>query len=44
VAPDRQHEDTFFLGPDIITQLRTKQRLMREHWLDGERWLASPHK
>ena len=44
VAPDRQHEDTFFLGPDIITQLRTKQRLMREHWLDGEKWLASPHK
>ena len=44
LAPDRQHEDTFFLGPDIIAQLRTKKRLMREHWLDGERWLASPHK
>ena len=44
VAADRQHEDTFFLGPDIIAQLRTKERLMREHWLDGERWLASPHK
>ena len=29
---------------NIIAQLRTKERLMREHWLDGERWLASPHK
>jgi hypothetical protein len=44
VAVDPQHEDTFLLGPEIIAQLRTKARLMREHWLDGERWLASPHK
>jgi len=44
VAPDAAHEDTFYLGPDLLAQLRAKARLMREHWLDGEKWLSSPHK
>ncbi len=41
---DPRLEDTFLLGPDIIAQLRAKVRLMREHWRDGELYLATPHK
>jgi hypothetical protein len=37
-------EDTFLLGPDLIQQLRDKCRIMRRHWLDAERYLATPHK
>jgi len=43
-ASSKRHEDTFLLGPDIVDQLRTKVRLMREHWLDVSRYLATPHK
>ena len=43
-AERAEDEDTFLLGPDIIDQLRTKTRLMREHWLDIQAYLAPPHK
>ncbi len=44
LAPDARHEDTFMLGPDLIEQLKTKVKIMRDHWLDVEQWLAPPHK
>jgi hypothetical protein len=44
LAPDARHEDVFLLGPDLIEQLKTKTRIMREHWLNVEQWLAPPHK
>lgn len=44
LAPDARHEDTFMLGPDLIDQLRKKTRIMRDHWLDVEDYLAPPHK
>jgi hypothetical protein len=43
-AKDAEHEDTFLLGPDLEDQLRRKARLMREHWQDASRYLATPHK
>ena len=43
-AEDPADEDTFLLGPDLINQLKSKCRIMRRHWLDAERWLATPHK
>ena len=36
--------DTFILGPDVIDSLKRKVRIMREHWLDVEKYLAAPHK
>jgi len=43
-APDERHEDTFVLGPDVLDHLKKKVRVMRDHWLDVERYLAPPHK
>lgn len=43
-AQDKRHEDTFLLGPDIISALHEKTRLMRRHWLDVQMYLASPNK
>ena len=43
-AKDPRYEDTFLLGPDLIAQLRKKARIMREHWLDVQQYLAAPHK
>jgi hypothetical protein len=43
-AVDQRYEDTFLLGPDLIGQLEQKVDIMREHWLDVQEWLASPHK
>ncbi len=37
-------EDTFVLSADLIEQLRTKARLMVEHWRDAERALATPNR
>jgi len=43
-AKDPRYEDTFLLGPDLIGQLKKKARIMREHWLDVQKYLAPPHK
>ena len=40
----KDEEDTFKLGPDLIEQLRKKMKIMRDHWLDAGRYLATPHK
>ncbi len=37
-------EDTFLLGPDIVQQIERKCEVMRAHWLDAERYLATPNK
>ena len=37
-------EDTFVLGPNIIDQLKKKASIMRDHWLDVEKYLGPPHK
>ena len=43
-AKDPRYEDTFLPGPDLIDQLRKKTRIMREHWLDVQEYLAPPLK
>jgi len=37
-----RQEDTFLLGPDILAALRKKVDIMRNHWLDGQRYLTPP--
>ena len=43
-AKDGPSEDTFLLGPDVAGALDKKTALMRAHWLDVQKYLASPHK
>ncbi len=43
-AKDPRYEDTFLMGPDLVGQLRQKTKIMREHWLDVQDYLAPPHK
>ena len=43
-AKTPRHEDTFVLGPDIRDALKRKVRIMRERWLDAQRYLAAPLK
>ena len=43
-ADEARDEDTFVLGPDIVDQLKRKVTIMRDHWLDVEKYLAPPHK
>ena len=43
-ARDKKHEDTFLLGPEFPSQVRTKIKLMRRHWLDVQDYLSSPLK
>ena len=43
-AEDNRHQSCFILGPDLIGDLKKKVRIMRDHWLDVERYLAPPHK
>ncbi|MFH1071159.1 MAG: hypothetical protein V1794_16185 [Candidatus Glassbacteria bacterium] len=43
-AKDKKHEDTFLIGPDLVDQLRQKVKIMREHWLDVQGYIATPHK
>jgi len=43
-AKDPRYEDTFLLGPDLAASLRKKAKIMREHWLDVQDYLAPPHK
>lgn len=43
-AKDVRHTDIFLLEPDIIASLRKKAEIMLNHWLDIEKYLASPMK
>ncbi|HUU27386.1 MAG TPA: hypothetical protein VM123_06205 [archaeon] len=43
-AKDPRYEDTFLIGPDLVGQLKKKAKIMREHWLDVQDYLAPPHK
>jgi hypothetical protein len=43
-ATKPEDEDTFLLGPDVIGALKRKTQLMRDHWLDVQKYLASPLK
>lgn len=43
-AKTPEEEDTFLLGPDVVGALKRKTTLMRAHWLDVQKYLASPHK
>lgn len=38
------YEDRFLLGPDLISQLKKKRKIMLDHWQDIEGYLASPFK
>jgi len=38
------YEDRFLLGPDLVTQLMKKRKIMLDHWQDIEDYLASPLK
>jgi hypothetical protein len=44
LAKDNAHEDCFLLGPDIIAQLRNKQKIMLSHWRDIEDYMTTPFK
>jgi hypothetical protein len=44
MADDARYEDTFLMGPDFVGQLRRKVKIMRDHWLDVQVYLAAPHK
>jgi hypothetical protein len=35
-------EDVFLLGPNLADALEKKRRIMRQHWLDVQRYLVSP--
>jgi hypothetical protein len=41
---DPRYEDTFVFGPDLTGNLKRKVEIMRDHWLDVQKYLASPHK
>jgi hypothetical protein len=41
-ARNAWQEDVFLLGPDILGALRRKADIMRNHWLDGQRYLTPP--
>ena len=43
-ASDERHQDTFRFGPDLVGDLKKKVKIMRDHWLDVEKFLAPPHK
>jgi len=43
-AEDERHQDCFVLGPDLIGDLKKKVKIMRDHWLDVQDYLAPPHK
>lgn len=43
-AKDVAHEDNFLLGPNLISQLKQKRKIMLKHWRDIESYMASPFK
>ncbi len=44
LAKDKAHEDCFLLGPDLIVQLKKKQKIMIDHWRDIEDYMTTPFK
>ena len=44
VARPEEEEDTFLLGANVAELLRKKMTIMRRHWLDATKHLATPHK
>jgi len=44
LAPSKETEDIRRLGPDFKEQLRTKLRIMNEHWLDYNRIFTTPNR
>ncbi|HYF49075.1 MAG TPA: hypothetical protein VEJ63_06705 [Planctomycetota bacterium] len=43
-ASEPNGETSFLLGPDVIGAVTKKLEIMRAHWLDVEKYLATPHK
>lgn len=41
-AADEKHEDTFLLGPEFLSHVKRKVKLMRKHWRDVDLFFASP--
>jgi len=41
-ARNPRDEDTFLYGPNLLDDMRKKVAIMREHWLDGQRYLTPP--
>jgi hypothetical protein len=44
LAKDALHEDTFLLGPDLISQIKKKRGIMLDHWRDIEDYMTTPFK
>ena len=44
LAPDEQWEDSFYMGPDLLDEVKMKLKLMERHWLDAQSYLFSPQK
>jgi hypothetical protein len=43
-AKEAPYADMFFLEPDLVDSLKKKVKIMLDHWLDVEKYLASPMK
>jgi hypothetical protein len=43
IAPSKDLEDIRRLGPDLVKQLKTKLRIMNEHWIDYNRLFTTPN-
>ena len=43
-APDKEREDPFTFGPDLVGQLEKKRRIMMDHWLDFDRLYPRPNR
>ena len=43
-AEKQEYEDAFYLGPELKESIKKKMRIMREHWRDIGKYIASPHK
>jgi hypothetical protein len=43
IAPTKDLEDIRRFGPDLVNQLKTKLRIMNEHWIDYNRLFTTPN-
>ena len=43
IAPVKEQEDIRRFGPDLVSQLKIKLRIMNEHWLDYNRIFTVPN-
>ncbi len=43
IAPVKEQEDIRRFGPDLVSQLKQKLRIMNEHWLDYNRIFTVPN-